>query len=49
MEECKRHGITVLGPDLNESIQSFLLIKTEAVRFGMAAIKGVGMGRKSNY
>ncbi|PKH50323.1 DNA polymerase III subunit alpha [Tenacibaculum sp. Bg11-29] len=42
MEECKRSGITVLGPDVNESFSKFSVNKEGAIRFGMAAIKGVG-------
>ncbi len=42
MEECKRMGLTVLGPDINESYANFSVNKENAVRFGMAAIKGVG-------
>ena len=42
MEECKRMGLEVLGPDVNESYLKFSVNKDGAVRFGMAAIKGVG-------
>ncbi len=42
MEECKRMGLKVLGPDLNESYAKFSVNKEGAIRFGMAAIKGVG-------
>lgn len=42
MEECKRMGISVLGPDVNESRSGFTVNKDGQVRFGMAAIKGVG-------
>ncbi len=42
MEECKRMGLEVLGPDVNESYAKFSVNKEGAVRFGMAAIKGVG-------
>ncbi len=42
MEECKRAGIQVLGPDVNESYYKFAVNKEGAVRFGMGAIKGVG-------
>ncbi|SNR14594.1 DNA polymerase III subunit alpha [Tenacibaculum jejuense] len=42
MEECKRMGLEVLGPDVNESYSKFSVNKEGAVRFGMAAIKGVG-------
>ena len=42
MEECKRMGLEVLGPDINESYLKFSVNKEAAVRFGMGAIKGVG-------
>ncbi|MFK5971917.1 MAG: DNA polymerase III subunit alpha [Flavobacteriaceae bacterium] len=42
MEECKRMGLEVLGPDVNESYYKFAVNKNGAVRFGMGAIKGVG-------
>jgi DNA polymerase-3 subunit alpha len=42
MEECKRSGLEVLGPDVNESYSKFSVNKEGAIRFGMAAIKGVG-------
>ncbi|GMN11514.1 DNA polymerase III subunit alpha [Croceitalea sp. MTPC9] len=42
MEECKRMGLDVLGPDVNESFYKFAVNKDYAVRFGMGAIKGVG-------
>ena len=42
MEECKRMGISVLGPDVNESKNGFTVNQEGQIRFGMAAIKGVG-------
>ncbi|MGV6862017.1 MAG: DNA polymerase III subunit alpha [Putridiphycobacter sp.] len=42
MEECKRAGIPVLGPDVNESQYKFTVNKEGAIRFGLGAIKGVG-------
>jgi len=42
MEECKRMGLEVLGPDVNESYYKFAVNKNGAVRYGMGAIKGVG-------
>jgi len=42
MEECKRMGLAVLGPDVNESYYKFAVNKEGAVRFGMGAVKGVG-------
>ena len=43
MEECKRMGLAVLGPDVNESFYKFTVNENYAVRFGMGAVKGVGM------
>ncbi len=40
--ETKRMGIDVLGPDINESSASFTVTKEGIIRFGLAAIKGVG-------
>jgi DNA polymerase-3 subunit alpha len=42
MEECRRMKLDVLGPDVNESFRKFSVNKEGAIRFGMAAIKGVG-------
>ncbi len=42
MEECKRMGIQVLNPDVNESISKFNVNEENAIRFGMGAVKGVG-------
>ncbi len=42
MEDTKRSGIEVLGPDVNESIDRFTVNKKGQVRFGMAAVKSVG-------
>jgi DNA polymerase-3 subunit alpha len=44
MEECKRMGIPVLGPDINESDFKFTVNPEGAIRFGLGAIKGVGSG-----
>ena len=44
MEECRRSGIPVLGPDINESALKFTVNPKGEIRFGMAAIKGVGEG-----
>jgi len=44
MEECKRMGLQVLGPDVNESFYKFTVNENYAVRFGIGAVKGVGMG-----
>ena len=42
MEECRRMGLHVLGPDVNESYYKFAVNAQNAIRFGMGAIKGVG-------
>ena len=44
MEECKRMGVRVLGPDINESFYKFNVNEDKAIRFGMGAVKGVGKG-----
>ena len=42
MDECKAMGIATLGPDVNESYQKFGVNKKGEIRFGLAAIKGLG-------
>jgi DNA polymerase-3 subunit alpha len=42
MDECKAMGISTLGPDINESRHKFSVNTEGNIRFGMAAIKGVG-------
>lgn len=42
MEECKRMGIKVLGPDVNESQINFSVNANGDIRFGLGAVKGVG-------
>lgn len=42
MEECKRMGLEVLGPDVNESQKGFAVNKGGAIRFGLGGLKGVG-------
>lgn len=42
IEESRRMGIPVLGPDLNESGYQFSVNKKGEIRFGLGAIKGVG-------
>lgn len=41
-KEAEQMGIQVLGPDINESSLNFTVTKEGIIRFGMAAIKGVG-------
>ncbi|MGB0431920.1 MAG: OB-fold nucleic acid binding domain-containing protein, partial [Bacteroidia bacterium] len=42
MEECKRMGIQVLGPDVNESFKKFTVNDQGQIRFGLGGVKGVG-------
>ncbi len=44
MEECKRMGLEVMGPDVNESYRKFTVNQKGEIRFGMAGVKGVGAG-----
>ena len=42
MDECKRQGVKVLGPDVNESEYKFAVNKKGEIRIGLGALKGVG-------
>ncbi len=42
MEECKRMGLKVLGPDINESQNGFAVNANGEIRFGFSGLKGVG-------
>ena len=43
IEECKKMGIEVLPPDINESLENFTIVPGEKkIRFGLSAIKNVG-------
>lgn len=44
LQECKRMGLEVLGPSVNESVSDFSVNKNGAIRFGLSALKGVGEG-----
>jgi DNA polymerase-3 subunit alpha len=48
MDECRRMGINVLGPDINESYHKFTVNAEGNIRFGLAAIKNVGTGAVEN-
>ncbi len=43
MEECRRLGIAVLPPDINSSRAEFT-VERDKVRFGLGAVKNVGLG-----
>ena len=40
--ECKKMGIEVLPPDINESLENFTIVPPNKIRFGLLAIKNVG-------
>lgn len=42
VEECKKMGINVLPPDVNESLNSFTVIDEHTIRFGLMGIKNLG-------
>lgn len=48
MDECRRMGLKVLGPDINESELKFNVNKKGEIRFGLGAIKGVGEAAVEN-
>ncbi len=42
MDECRTYGVPTLGPDVNESYENFGVNHRGEIRFGLAAIKGMG-------
>ncbi len=42
--DCRRMGIEVLPPDINESETHFTVVGDNRIRFGLAAVKNVGLG-----
>jgi len=42
MDECKSMGLSVLPPDVNESMEEFTVTTNGHLRYGLAAVKGVG-------
>jgi DNA polymerase III subunit alpha len=48
MEECKRMGLKVLGPDINESQKGFAVNTKGEIRFGFSGMKGVGEAALEN-
>lgn len=44
VNECKRIGISILPPDVNESFGDFTVINTGFIRFGLYSIKNFGSG-----
>ena len=43
ISECKKMGIEVLPPDINESLANFTVVGKDKIRFGLTAIKNVGL------
>ncbi len=41
-EDCKLNGITLLPPDINQSVYHFIPVDTKTIRYGLGAIKGTG-------
>jgi DNA polymerase-3 subunit alpha len=48
IDECHKQCIPVLGPDVNESELRFIVNKKGEIRFGLAAIKGLGEAAVEN-
>lgn len=44
IDDCRKRGIEVLPPDINESDHAFTVVSESAIRFGLQAIKGIGEG-----
>jgi DNA polymerase-3 subunit alpha len=42
VEECAHLGLTVLPPDVNESLGDFTVVDNKTIRFGLNAIKNLG-------
>ncbi|MCX7696479.1 MAG: DNA polymerase III subunit alpha [Bacteroidales bacterium] len=42
LSEAQRMGITVLGPDVNESDLGFTVVREKTIRYGLKALKNVG-------
>ena len=44
IQECRNMGIEVLPPDVNESRAHFTVVDDKNIRFGLTAVKGIGIG-----
>ena len=42
IQDCRSRGIEILGPDINNSEKDFSITSSGQIRFGLAAIKGLG-------
>ncbi|MDP8216046.1 MAG: DNA polymerase III subunit alpha [Candidatus Kaelpia imicola] len=43
LQYAQKKGLTILGPDVNESFTRFTLVKEDVIRFGLYAVKNVGI------
>jgi len=46
LTDCKKQGIQVLPPDINDSGETFSVTADKQIRFGIGPIKGIGAGAK---
>jgi len=44
ISDCRRMGIEIMPPDINESETHFTVVSEKRIRFGLAAVKNVGLG-----
>ncbi|KUK36541.1 MAG: DNA polymerase III subunit alpha [Thermacetogenium phaeum] len=44
IQECRRMGLEILPPDVNESLENFTVVGDKKIRFGLTAVKNVGEG-----
>ncbi len=42
IKECGNMNIEILPPDINQSLVNFTVVRSKAIRFGLAAVKNVG-------
>ncbi len=42
MNDCKKHGVTMLTPNINVSVRDFTVEGDKKIRYGLGALKGVG-------
>ncbi|MBR3414047.1 MAG: DNA polymerase III subunit alpha [Bacteroidales bacterium] len=47
MDDCRKHGVEILAPSVNESEMDFSVNKKGQIRFGLKAISGMGEGAAS--
>lgn len=42
INDCRKHSLKVLPPDVNDSFRNFSVVSNDEIRFGLAGVKGVG-------